>query len=452
MPPTLLLINPWIYDFAAYDLWSKPLGLLSLAGELRQLGFRIDFVDCLDVHHPLMRAHPKGGAPTRRLYGTGKFWRQKVTPPAPLSGIQRPYSRYGLSPEVFRAHLASASKPDAVLVTSMMTYWYPGVKETIRLVRGHHAGVPIILGGIYSRLCQKHARVHMGADHVVSGSGMQSLLVLLQEYGIRPPESNKKKKRGSYPSFDLLTHIDYVCLMTSTGCPFRCRYCASHFLSPVYERRDPGDVLEEILHWHRDFGVRDFAFYDDALLPSSETYLAPLLENVISLDLNLKFHTPNALHVREITGEIAKLMHRSGFRTLRLGLETSDFVLHRALDNKLSEGDFERAVIALKKAGFPGKEIGAYILMGLPGQKTASVMKTIDFVDQMGAMPYLSEYSPIPHTPLWEEAVRCYEYDLTSGPLFHNNTLLPCWDESQRRKVSLLKKRVQDIREKYRSS
>jgi hypothetical protein len=31
----LILINPWIYDFAAYDLWSKPLGLLYLAGYLR---------------------------------------------------------------------------------------------------------------------------------------------------------------------------------------------------------------------------------------------------------------------------------------------------------------------------------------------------------------------------------------------------------------------------------
>jgi len=28
----ILLINPWIYDFAAYDLWVKPLGLLSLGG------------------------------------------------------------------------------------------------------------------------------------------------------------------------------------------------------------------------------------------------------------------------------------------------------------------------------------------------------------------------------------------------------------------------------------
>jgi hypothetical protein len=46
----LLLINPWIYDFTAYDLWSKPLGLLYLAAFLRQQGFKISYIDCLDKY------------------------------------------------------------------------------------------------------------------------------------------------------------------------------------------------------------------------------------------------------------------------------------------------------------------------------------------------------------------------------------------------------------------
>ena len=29
--PHILLVNPWIHDFAAYDFWAKPLGLLTLA-------------------------------------------------------------------------------------------------------------------------------------------------------------------------------------------------------------------------------------------------------------------------------------------------------------------------------------------------------------------------------------------------------------------------------------
>ena len=31
----LLLINPWIYDFAAFNLWVEPIGLLSIGSILR---------------------------------------------------------------------------------------------------------------------------------------------------------------------------------------------------------------------------------------------------------------------------------------------------------------------------------------------------------------------------------------------------------------------------------
>ncbi|RLC23795.1 MAG: B12-binding domain-containing radical SAM protein, partial [Deltaproteobacteria bacterium] len=50
--PNILLVNPWIHDFAAYDFWAKPLGLLSLASILRQHGFSITYIDCLDRFHP----------------------------------------------------------------------------------------------------------------------------------------------------------------------------------------------------------------------------------------------------------------------------------------------------------------------------------------------------------------------------------------------------------------
>ena len=45
--PHILLINPWITDFATYNLWIKPLGLLYVASFLRARGFRITLLDCL---------------------------------------------------------------------------------------------------------------------------------------------------------------------------------------------------------------------------------------------------------------------------------------------------------------------------------------------------------------------------------------------------------------------
>ena len=370
--------------------------------------------------------------------------------PLPLSVIPRPYSRYGLSLKIFEEELNKTRKPAAILVTSLMTYWYPGVQEAISLARKVHPGVPIILGGIYARLCHNHARQNMQADRIVTSNDPVSLLGVLSEFGIPIPKLPPDSGHLPYPAFDLLSQIDYICLLTSKGCPYRCKYCASHFLDPQPIHRDPGEVLEEILFWYKDYKVRDFAYYDDALLIDAEKHFALLLEKLARHHVGLKFHTPNAVHVKEITAEIASLMHQTGFQTIRLGLETSDFSLHRNLDNKIAEGDFERAVQYLLKAGFAHNEIGAYILMGLPGQSVDSVMETIDFVANTGAMPFLSEYSPIPHTALWVKAISHSEYNLTSEPLFHNNTILPCWNNSQKKDIPRLKRRVLEIREKYR--
>jgi radical SAM superfamily enzyme YgiQ (UPF0313 family) len=278
----------------------------------------------------------------------------------------------------------------------------------------------------------------------------QFVLSVLEGFGISVGRTLKEKHEPYYPAFDLLRKIDYICLSTSTGCPYRCKYCASHFLNPEFSQRNPHHVLEEVLYWHKNYGVKDFAFYDDALLLHSDTHMSIFLEELIGMNLGLRFHTPNALHVREITPEIAGLLQRAGFRTIRLGLETSDSKMHQDLDQKVSEGEFERAVSHLKKAGFLNEQIGAYILMGLPGQSFESVMNTIRFVAGTGAMPYLAEYSPIPHTPIWKKAIASSDYDLASEPLFHNNTLLPCWSVDERARVTELKKRVKEARQGLR--
>ncbi|MBN2124923.1 MAG: cobalamin-dependent protein [Deltaproteobacteria bacterium] len=449
MEPLLILINPWIYDFAAYDLWSKPLGLLYLASYLRRCGFRIRLLDCLDVHHPAMIPDARRKRPVRRDYGTGKFWRETVPRPAALEHIPRSYSRYGVSREAFIRDLSRIPRPDAILITSLMTYWYPGVREAAALARELHPEVPVILGGIYAALCPNHARQATGADRILQEAGLSALasvLEILDQCGLDPPERPDPSTISLFPAFDLLTGIDYVSLLTSSGCPYRCRYCASHLLNPRPLRRDPLDVFEEILFWHGKYGVRDFAFYDDALLIDWQRQLGPLLETVIDRGPHVRFHTPNALHVREIDRELAGLLYRSGFRTVRLGLETSDMDLHRDLDGKVAEGEFEGAAGSLLAAGFSSRDIGAYILAGLPGQSPDSVMDTIRFAASVGASPYLAEYSPIPHTALWEKARDHSAYDLLAEPLFHNNTLYPCWDEGQRARIPELKREVREAR------
>ncbi len=427
---SVLLINPWIYDFAAYDLWAKPLGLLYLASLLRVSGYKVAFIDCLDMHHPGLDKEPGLKRGIKRKYGTGKFYRQRIPKPFFLKDVPRYYYRYGLSHRLFLEELNKLKKPQAVLVTSGMTYWYPGLFEVIRLCKGIWPDVPIILGGIYATLCYDHAKAYSGADFIIKGPGEEKILSLLE--GIMGDKSSifvdsTPLDNLPYPAFDLLRHIDYVCLLTSKGCPFRCPYCASYILQPKFSQRSPESVFREILFWHKIYNVKEFAFYDDALLIKAKEHIVPILEMVIAQKIKINFHTPNGLHARFIDARLAKLMYKAGFKVIRLGLETTS---DNRLDSKITYEEFIQAVSYLKEAGFKRKQIGAYLLMGLPYQDPEEIETAIKSVKTHGVTPYLAEYSPIPGTKLWERAIYYSRYDLEKEPLTHNNSAMPCINEN----------------------
>jgi len=154
------------------------------------------------------------------------------------------------------------------------------------------------------------------------------------------------------------------------------------------------------------------------------------LEEIIAAGIDIRFHTPNALHIREITRPLARLMSRAGFHTIRLGLETTAFERRQKMDRKVTEAEFNRTVGHLKAAGFSAGQVGAYLLAGLPGQDVTGVEASIAVVKQAGVTPVIAHYTPIPHTPMWNAAVAASRYDLASDPIFTNNAIFPCQSES----------------------
>ena len=76
---------------------------------------------------------------------------------------------------VFREELSKINKPDIILVTSMLTYWYPGVFRAIWLIKEKFNDVPVVLGGIYATLCFEHAKKFSSADYIVKGWDLNKL-------------------------------------------------------------------------------------------------------------------------------------------------------------------------------------------------------------------------------------------------------------------------------------
>jgi radical SAM superfamily enzyme YgiQ (UPF0313 family) len=425
--PHILLVNPWIHDFAAYDFWAKPMGLLTIAALLRSHGVSVSYIDCLNRFHP--KAPPSD--PSAR-YGRGPYLKTRISKPAILKDIPRYFSRYGIPPQWFREDLQAQDRPDLIMVTSLMTYWYPGLRETIQHIRSIFPKTPIVLGGIYARLCPQHAQIYSGAHQIFVEPAEDNIFSLVRShtrFSITPTFDPENLDSYPRPALDLQTKINYVPLQTSRGCPFKCSYCASYLLEPKRMLRSPESIMEEIDYWHKKYGLNDFVLYDDAFLVDAEQHAIPMLERIIESKIKVRFHTPNAVHIRGINNSTARLMRNAGFTTLRLGLETAEFDQRQEFDKKVSEEEFIRAANCLIKAGFAKNQIGAYLLVGLPGQTAASEEYSIQFVKQNGITPVPAYYTPIPHTKLWPKAVAASRYNLESDPILTNNAILPCQKE-----------------------
>jgi radical SAM superfamily enzyme YgiQ (UPF0313 family) len=420
-PLRALLVNPYIYDFAAYNFWSSPLGLLYVGAILRKNGAQVRLIDCLRVEEA-----------KRKKDGRAPFIKERVEAPDSLKGFRKRYRRYGISPESLQAEFSAIDPPDLVLITTIMTYWYRGAQEVLRTAREFFPKAKIVLGGIYPSLCYDHALAQMiGADLIVRNNEIGRFYQYVEGVLSFPlPFKPRATDFASMPRpcYDLYRTIPFVPLVTSYGCIYRCTYCATQHLYPRISRRDPGDTLDEIIYWH-ERGVDKFVLYDDNFLYKKDLYAKPLLEAIARLSFPVNLYNPNAVNAALLDDSLALLLVAAGFKEVRMGLETIDPSLQRSTGGKVAMKTFEGALRALAGAGLKGNDVGAYVLAGLPLQRWQDVRASVDYLFALGVRPHIAEYTPIPHTPMYDQFQHLARYPVSDDPAFQNNALFPfAWE------------------------
>ena len=402
MKPRLLLVNPPIYDFSAYDFWLKPYGLLRVAGLLRGQA-ECELFDFLDRHDPRV---PPGRYRSDR-WDRGEYFSTPVVKPEIYSAIPRQFRRFGLPQQEFRKLLRSMDPCDFALVQTGMTYWYPGVWEVIADLRMAWPKTKIVLGGVYATICAAHARAS-GADLVLEGTDLRPLWEFI---ALAPDDA-------LMPLWDLYPVLNTGVLKLADGCPFRCTYCSvPQVYAKFYSRPLPRSLAE--LDFLIGRGVKNIAFYDDALLYQPEELLQPFLLEILRRRIKVSFHTPNALNARFIGPALAKLMVDAGFKNIYLGFESSAYRWQKKTGGKVYSAELARAVDSLVAAGAKPDQLHAYLIIGHPDGGQQDIAGSLEFASGLGLRVMLSEFSPIPGTPDGEYCRRWVDLD---EPLWHNKT------------------------------
>jgi len=423
----ILLVNPWIEDFAAYDYWLKPVGLLYVASLLKHLGVEVELLDLMNRHSLELREYTR--VPSDKYYGTGKFPYTEIKKPTALNFIPRRYKRYGMPEALFRDKLRrikAQGNVDAAFVTSTLTYWYPGYFDTIRIIK-EELGVPIVFGGFFVRN-QPRLAMKSGA-YIFTKTDLSYLPTYLNNVlGWELPSTNVDWFLDLSPAYELYDNIGYLVLITTLGCPYNCTYCIAHRNWERMKFKDVEKVIEEIERFSQMYQIKDIVFFDDAILINAQNHFKIILKEIIARGLNkkLRFHLPNGIHAKLLTQEISDLLYEANFKTIKLGYETTG-KLQQTTGGKVRDEDLIKAAEILRKSGFTHREVSAYIMVNLPEQSEEDVKSAIDVCASVGIDFSLNEFTPIIGTDMWIDLVNKGSLSGLEDPVTLNNSILPYW-------------------------
>lgn len=383
-----LLINPPIYDTQYWPHWSQPHGLLRIATWLRRRGYtHLRLLDCLATSRRRKVPFRRRGSLTRDN-ATRQVW-------------EFGWSSEKLQRELHRHAKGELFRPEEVWITSIMTYWWESTLDVIRLVRKvfDEPKPRILVGGIYPTLCPEHAEVRLS-------EGTHEVVVVPGEICHEAADSwtdlslYRDEAYEGVPAYAIITG--------GRGCPFNCAYCAQRKLNGHRSRveyRPPEDVAEEIAHKQRDYGIREFAFYEDNLLFDRENFLARL-DAIERRGLKLDIYAPEGVEPRLVDRELLARMRRAGFEKIYLALETVDNSVRRAWNRRhASIEEFDRAVAAAEECGFRtgAQDLNAFVLFGLPDENLQAVVDTALYASHRVGSVVPMLFTPVPGSILFDQ-------------------------------------------------
>ena len=402
-----LLVNPPVYDAQYWARWSQPAGLLRIATLLKNKGYSVNLIDCMETD-----ARGNVRQTFRKLDGTQiSLMRDDVA--------KRIY-HFGLDWATFRQRLQSLSEPPhEVWVTSIMSYWWESTGDAIAHIRDVFPKALIFVGGIYPTLAPEHAQQNLNADVVFQGELHEAsqLWTDLSLYDTPPT---------------------YAILTTTRGCPWDCHYCAARALnggSNKVRPREAEDVLAEIEHKIQNFGIKRFGFYEDNALVL-RGHLQRILEMIIDRQLRLNLYAPEGFETRMLTEEVLCVMKKAGFEKVHLPFEALRWETNLGWNRRHSNTtSFDQALSAAISAGFKPRteEINAFVLFGLPDEKLEDIVDSALYVHHTVGSIIPMLFTPVPGTHIYNQHAKYLHTDMQWDLQHLNGKFLPFLEYNQRR-------------------
>lgn len=390
IPPSQFLLDERVF---------MSLGILKVAATLEQMGVPVEMLDLSGVENYLEVARLHARSSASSLFGL------TATTPQIVSAF-----------EIARA--IKQERPEAKLVLGgpHITLVNAARKREIRL---NQAGRAV-------NAFNKMAAVF---DTMVAGDGELAIADAVSENASSfidadDPKSNlfltnSKLNELPFPARHLLDVQSYhytidgvraLSMIAQLGCPYECGFCGGR-ASPMLRRtrmRTSENVVAEIEHLYKTYGVRGFMLYDDELNVNPK--MIELMNQITELQerLGVEFRFRGFIKAQLFTEPQAQVMVRAGFRWILTGFESGSPTILKSINKKSTREENSRCMEIAKKNGL---KVKALMSIGHPGESEETVKDTKNWL--LKAQPDDFDVTIIttyPGSPYYDNAVK-----LTNG-------------------------------------
>ena len=183
----------------------------------------------------------------------------------------------------------------------------------------------------------------------------------------------------------------------------KCTFCSWTTLYPTYRTRDPIDVVDEIEHLVKEYGVKEIM--DDSGSFPVGRFMETFCDEMIRRGLNKKVRIDCNMRFGRLSADDYRLMRKAGFRLVLFGVESANQVTLDRFVKALKVEDIEKGA---KWASEAGLDVHLTFMFGHAWEGKAEIANTVTLARRMLAKGYASTLQctltiPYPGTPLFKE-------------------------------------------------
>ncbi len=165
-------------------------------------------------------------------------------------------------------------------------------------------------------------------------------------------------------------------IMTTRGCPYGCKFCASpNFYDRKIRFRSPKNVVDEIEYLVKNHGVKEIHFEDDNFTLKRE-HAYEVCKMIVDRKIKITFTCPNGIRADKVDKELLLMMKKAGCYCFAYGIESAN---PQILKNINKDEDIETIKKSIDIAADCGIDCVGFFIFGLPGETKQSIEQSINF-------------------------------------------------------------------------